>query len=255
MRYFLDISFRGAQYHGWQIQPHDVSVQETLEKAFAAVLRTPVPLTGAGRTDAGVNARRMVAHADIPIGSTDSDSLRKAVNAICRPDIVVNSMTPVADSAHARFDAVRRTYRYFVHTQPDPFAYPLSWQAPAGLDFQAMNRAARTLVGTHDFTSFAKLHSDAKTNICTVTEAQWHPMPDETGRWYFQISADRFLRNMVRAVVGTLVLIGKGKTDADGLKDIMDSYDRCAAGTSMPAHALFLWDVNYPYYNTLENQK
>ena len=255
MRYFLDISFRGAQYHGWQIQPHDISVQEALEKAFAAVLRSPVPLTGAGRTDAGVNARRMVAHADIPASAPDADRIRKAVNAICRPDIVVNSMTPVADSAHARFDAVRRTYRYFVHTQADPFAYPLSWQASAGLDFQAMNRAAQTLIGTHDFTSFAKLHSDAKTNICTVTEAQWHHMSGETGRWYFQISADRFLRNMVRAVVGTLILIGKGKTDADGLNEIMASHDRCAAGTSMPAHALFLWDVNYPYYNTLQNQK
>ena len=250
MRYFLDISFRGAAYHGWQIQPHDVSVQEVLEKALTTLLREPTAVTGAGRTDAGVNARCMVAHFDAPeMDAGRRQGLVRSINAICRPDIVVNDMTPVHDTAHARFDATRRTYRYFVHTHDDPFVYPLSWRTPPALDFEAMNVAAERIVGCRDFTSFSKLHTDVKTNICTVAQARWMPMEGEPGRWFFEVSADRFLRNMVRAIVGTLVLVGRGRLDADGVSEIIDRCDRCAAGSSMPAHPLFLWDVNYPYYN------
>lgn len=250
MRFFLNISFRGLSYHGWQRQPGDMSVQQKLEEALSTVLKCPVAITGAGRTDTGVNARCMPAHFDWPTSvepsSADLSNLLKAVNAICRPDIVVNTIVPVADDAHARFDATSRTYRYFVHTQPDPFVYPLSWQAPPSLDFDAMNKAAQLLLGRKDFTSFSKLHTDVKTNICTVTDARWVKMDGES-RWYFQISADRFLRNMVRAVVGTLVDVGRGKYPPEHVLDILNAMDRCAAGTSMPAHPLFLWDVVYPY--------
>ena len=251
MRFFLDISFRGACYHGWQRQPGDMSVQQRLEEAMCAVLKASVAVTGAGRTDTGVNARCMPAHFDWPVEETVTaerlEGLRKALNAICRPDIVVNSIRCVADDAHARFDATRRTYRYFVHTEPDPFVYPLSWQAPRGLDFGRMNEAARHLLGRQDFTSLSKLHTDVKTNICNVATAEWRPMDADGKRWYFEISADRFLRNMVRATVGTLVDVGRGKYAPEHVKEVLAAMDRCAAGTSMPAHALFLWEVAYPY--------
>lgn len=245
----MDISFRGARYHGWQVQPGDVSVQGTLEAALATLARRPVAVTGAGRTDAGVNARRMVAHADLDLAPDRTPRLIRSLNAILRPDIVVNAMTPVADDAHARFDAVSRTYRYFAHTAHDPFVYPLSWLTPPKMDFSAMNEAARHILGTQDFTSFAKLHSDARTNICTVTHACWHRIPQQPSQWFFEITADRFLRNMVRAVVGTLTMVGAGRIPPDAVRDIIAARNRCAAGTSMPANALFLWDVNYPYYN------
>lgn len=244
MRWFLDISFRGAPYHGWQIQPGDVTVQQQVEQALSMVLKHRVSLTGAGRTDAGVNARQMPAHFDTDT-MIDPVSLCRSLNAICRPDIAVNACCRVHDDAHARFDACARTYRYFVHTRPDPFAYRLSWQVPASLDFGAMNEAALALLGTHDFTSFSKLHTDVKTNICTVTEARW--VQSGPHNRYFEITADRFLRNMVRAVVGTLMEVGRGKVPATHIAEIMRLKDRCRAGTSVPGHALFLWKVDYPY--------
>lgn len=246
MRYFMNISFRGARYHGWQVQPYDVSVQQTLEEALTRILGTPTSITGAGRTDAGVNARMMPAHfdADADIFDEKAESIIRSLNAICRPDIVVHEIVPVHDDAHARFDASLRTYRYFVHTSPNPFIWPLSWQS-GFLDFEAMNIAAKDLLGTHDFTSFSKLHTDVKTNICTVHAANW--VEYSPGMWYFEISADRFLRNMVRAVVGTLVDVGRRKYDTNHIRNILHAMDRCKAGTSMPAHALFLWQVEYPY--------
>lgn len=247
MRYFLDIAFRGAPYHGWQIQPGDITVQQVVEQALGTLLRHPVAVTGAGRTDSGVNARCMPAHfdTDMPLTNDVRCRLIRSLNAICRPDIVVRHLIPVADDSHARFDATERTYRYFVNTEPDPFRYPLSWFSASPLDFNAMNLAARSLLGTHDFTSFAKLHTDNKTNICTVTDARW--MQTDPTHWYFQISADRFLRNMVRAVVGTLVQVGRHAAPVTHVADTMARMDRCAAGTSMPGNALFLWDVKYPY--------
>lgn len=243
----MNIAFRGKRYHGWQIQPSDISVQQTLEVALKTVLRVAVPITGAGRTDAGVNARIMPAHFDLDecLDTNRRTGLCRALNAICRPDIVVREIAPVHADAHARFDATLRTYRYFAHTQPDPFVYPLSWQAPPGLDFAAMNRAAELLIGTRDFTSFSKLHTNTKTNICTVSTARW--VQTQQHEWYFEISADRFLRNMVRAVVGTLVDVGRHKLEPSDITAILEAGNRCSAGTSMPAHALFLWNVQYPY--------
>ena len=158
----------------------------------------------------------------------------------------MRSITPVHPDAHARFDATARTYRYYAHTARNPFVRHLSWQASPTLDFDAMNQAAALLIGRRDFTSFAKLHSDARTNICDLRHACWHRIG--TDRWYFEITADRFLRNMVRAVVGTLVEVGRGKMTPAGIMQVLDAADRCAAGTSMPAHALFLWDVSYDYW-------
>lgn len=245
MRYFLELAYRGAPYHGWQTQPNADSVQSAIERALTLALRYPVTIVGAGRTDTGVNASRMYAHFDTREPIADKPSLLRALNSICGPDISLTAIHDVAADAHARFDATSRTYHYYVHTRKSPFLYPLSWQAPATLDFELMNRAAAMLLTTSDFTSFAKLHSDAKTNICRVTRAEWVDLGE--GRRVFIITADRFLRNMVRAVVGTLVDVGRHKLTPDQFRDIIERRDRCAAGTSMPPHPLFLHDVTYPY--------
>ncbi len=244
MRWFIDLSYRGAPFHGWQVQPGVVTVQSVIEGALERLRGCPVAITGAGRTDAGVNARRMIAHVDFPEEFDPREgTFLRSLNALCGPDIAIRSIWPVAPDAHARFDATERTYRYFVHTAKDPFASGLSWQAPANLDFELMNEAAAALLGRRDFTSFSKLHTDVKTNICDLRAAGWHRM-DESHR-YFEIVADRFLRNMVRAVVGTLVDVGRHKLDTAAVMAILEARDRCAAGTSMPAGPLFLWDVKY----------
>jgi len=245
MRYFMRLSYCGAAYHGWQVQPDAVSVQQTLEQALATLLRHPTPVTGAGRTDAGVNARLMVAHLDTQQPIADAARLVHSLNALLPRDIAVHDIMPVADDAHARFDATSRTYKYFVHTSKDPFVHPLSWQCPPTLDFDLMNQAAACLLQHSDFTSFSKLHTDVKTNLCRVTHAQWTPLQDDGRRWVFTITADRFLRNMVRAVVGTLVEVGRHKMTIEQFNRVIEQRDRCAAGTSMPAHALFLWDITY----------
>lgn len=242
MRYFMELSYRGAPFHGWQVQPGDISVQQVIEEALATLLRRPVPLTGAGRTDAGVNAHSMTAHFD-----TDSEpgpTFMRSLDSLCGPDIAIHSLRRVRPDAHARFDATERSYRYFATTAKNPFARGLAWKAPATLDFDAMNTAAEMIVGRRDFTSFAKLHSDAKTNICDLRQARWYRIDDNA--WYFEIVADRFLRNMVRAVVGTLADVGRGKMKPEQIIDVLERRDRCAAGMSMPAEALFLWSVKYP---------
>lgn len=249
MRYFLKLSYLGAPFHGWQSQPNAVSVQQTIEEALATVLRSPVPITGAGRTDTGVNARVMFAHFDTTEPIADSRRLIQGLNRLCGPAIALQDLIPVHDDAHARFDATARTYKYFVTFDKSPFLAPQSWYSPSPLDVDAMNTGAEILLHTDDFTSFAKLHSDTKTNICRVSEARWDTWTNDYGTpgIVFTITADRFLRNMVRAVVGTLVDMGRGKLSTDGLRDIIDRRDRCSAGTSMPPQALFLWDVRYPY--------
>ena len=249
MRYFLKISFQGAAYHGWQIQPRDVSVQETIEKALAMVLRHETPITGAGRTDAGVNATTMYAHFDTtdPI---DSVQLVRSLNGILPQDIAIHAVIPVHDDAHARFDATSRTYKYFAHTAKSPLLRATSWQCSPDLDFALMNEAAKRLLDYEDFTSFSKLHTDVKTNNCHITHAQWtqcESIDTNVEQWVFTITADRFLRNMVRAIVGTLVEVGRHKITVDDFCRIIEQKDRCAAGTSMPAHALYLWNVKYPY--------
>lgn len=244
-RFFLKISYRGSSFHGWQRQPGDCSVQQTIEEALSTVLRQSVTITGAGRTDTGVNARLMYAHLDLPDNRIidDTEVILRGVNRLVGKDIAIHSVHPVPDDAHARFDAASRTYHYFVHTEKDPFLYPLSWQAPRNLDFKKMNQAAELLLKTTDFTSFSKLHTDVKTNNCKVSRAEW---VFQNGNPVFIITADRFLRNMVRAVVGTLVDVGRGKISIEDFKRIIEQKDRCAAGTSMPGNALFLWDITYP---------
>lgn len=247
-RYFMRLSFRGLPFHGWQTQPGAVTVQQTIEEALATLLRRPVPIVGAGRTDAGVNARLMVAHFDTPSPLPMPEArLAGALNSMVGPDIAIHEVYEVAPDLHARFSATSRTYRYFALPGKSAFMYPLTWRAPATLDYEAMNSAARLLIDTSDFTSFAKLHSDAKTNICRVTRAEWMPWQSMEGAqgMVFEITADRFLRNMVRAVVGTLVEVGRGKLTREGFARIIESRDRCQAGTSMPPQALYLWNVTY----------
>lgn len=244
-RYFLRLSYRGAPFHGWQVQPNAVSVQGEVEKALTIALRTPVSIVGAGRTDTGVNARVMYAHFDYEGELDDKGRLLVSINRLVGRDIAVQDIIPVSDHAHARFDATERSYKYFVVFKKTPFFYPLSWLCPNGLDIERMNEAAQILPETEDFTSFAKLHSDAKTNICRVTKAEWTLQGESTA--IFTITADRFLRNMVRAIVGTLVDVGRGKLTIDEFRKIIERKDRCAAGQSMPGEALFLWDIKYPY--------
>ncbi len=247
-RYFLHLAYCGASFHGWQIQPGASSVQQSVEQALSMILRKPVSVVGAGRTDAGVNARCMVAHADLDVSESTAVTLARKVNAICGPDITVYSLTKVHDEAHARFDATSRTYRYYVNLRRSPFTGAYSWHSPAQLDFRSMNIAAAELLVVDDFTSFAKLHSDARTNICHVTKAEWSHVGGDADIWYFEITADRFLRNMVRAVVGTLIDVGRGKLSLEEWRRVIDRHDRCAAGTSMPPYALYLWNVAYSYY-------
>lgn len=244
-RYFMKLAYRGANFHGWQSQPNAVSVQSIIEDALTTIMRNPIKITGAGRTDTGVNAHMMIAHFDAEQPLSSPEGLVKALNSLVGKDIAIYSIRPVHDDAHARFDATSRTYHYYAHTDKSPFLYPLSWQAPVNLNFELMNKAAEILLGIDDFTSFAKLHTDVKTNICNVTYAKWEQISEN--QWMFVITADRFLRNMVRAVVGTLVDVGRGKITLQQFSDIIAAKNRCAAGTSMPAHALFLWDVTYPY--------
>ncbi len=243
MRYFLRCSYCGAGFHGWQVQPHDSSVQQEIERALSMVLRQPTAIVGAGRTDAGVNAATMWAHFDAhPIH--DCDRLVHSLNGILCKDIAIHCIRAVHDDAHARFDATSRTYKYYVHTTKSPFLYPLSWYCRWDLDYELMNQAAQRMMQYRDFTSFSKLHTDVKTNNCVITHARWER---EGEQWVFTITADRFLRNMVRAIVGTLVEVGQHKISIEQFCDIIEKKDRCKAGTSMPGNALFLWDVTYPY--------
>lgn len=242
MRYFIRLSYNGTGFSGWQVQPRETTVQGVIEEALSKVLRRSVGITGAGRTDTGVNARMMVAHFDhdAPL----PDGLVRSLNAMVGRNIAIEEIWQVADDAHARFDAVERTYHYYACTRKSPFIYPLSWQASPNLDFEAMNAAAAHLIGRKDFTSFSKLHTQVKTNICDVRHARWEQCTPHV--WCFTITADRFLRNMVRAVVGTLVEVGRGKISPDEVAAIIEKKDRCSAGTSMPPQALYLWDIRYP---------
>lgn len=247
MRYFIELSYSGLPYHGWQRQPNATSVQQMVEESLATILRAEVPVTGCGRTDTGVNARRMYAHFDVDSLQIPEERLANSLDNMCGRYIAVHRVFGVPDELHARFSATSRTYRYLVHFRKDPFLNNLSWRAAAPLDMAAMNEAAAILLETDDFTSFAKLHSDAKTNICKVTQAVWLPSTTPQGdpSLIFQITADRFLRNMVRAVVGTLVEVGRGKMTIEEFRNVVSAKNRCAAGNSMPPHALYLWEVVY----------
>lgn len=244
MRYFLKLSYNGAPFHGWQVQPNAVSVQSTIEEALSTVLRENISIVGAGRTDTGVNAHQMYAHFDYDKEIPDFCKLINSLNRLVGKDIAIYDIIKVADDAHARFDATARTYKYFVTHEKSPFLYPLSWHCPQSLDYEKMNEACEVLKRHIDFTSFSKLHTDVKTNICRIDYAHWQ---QEGEMMVFTITADRFLRNMVRAVVGTLVEVGRGKISVEEFEQIILKKDRCSAGTSMPPQALFLWKVDYDY--------
>ncbi len=252
MRYFLRLAYNGRGFHGWQSQPNATSVQSTIEDALSLVLRSDIKIVGAGRTDAGVNASEMYAHFDLPEPIADPTRLLRSLNHLMGSDIALYDVLPVKDTAHARFDALSRTYKYYVSSAKSPFISDFTWRATTELNFKAMNEAAAMLLQVSDFTSFSKLHTDVKTNICKVTEAYWAPVEasdlytDNSGLMVFTITADRFLRNMVRSVVGTLVLVGRGKLTLSGFQSIIEAKDRQAAGESMPAHPLFLNKVVYP---------
>jgi tRNA pseudouridine38-40 synthase len=242
MRYFITLSFDGTAYHGWQIQPHSVSVQEELQKALSTLLRMPVEVVGAGRTDTGVHARKMVSHFDIN-AELDCQQLVYKLNKLLPRDIAVQHVEQVSDDMHARFSAKSRTYHYYVHLGKNPFLRSYSWQLYGYPDFELMNKAAVVLMEYMDFTSFSKVNTDTKTNDCTITEAHWDRVGE--GQWRFTITANRFLRNMVRAIVGTLMEVGRGRMTIEQLRQVIEAKDRCRAGDSVPGNALFLVDVKY----------
>lgn len=242
MRYFIHLAYDGTNYHGWQIQPDANSVQEELQKALSVLIRREIEIVGAGRTDAGVHARRMVAHFDFD-GPLDCQQTAYRLGRMLPRDIAIYRIEPVADGMHARFSATRRTYHYYLHTERDPFCRQYSCELHYELDFQLMNEAGRILCTYDDFGAFCKSHSDVKTTLCHVTEARWIQV--DSLHWYFRISANRFLRNMVRAVVGTMIDVGRHRVTLDEFRKIVEGKQRTQAGESMPAHALFLEDVAY----------
>ena len=242
MRYFVWFSYDGTAYHGWQIQPNGNSVQEELQRALSTLFREEISVTGAGRTDAGVHARQMVAHFDFS-EAIDLEQLAYKLNRILPCDIAVDRVELVDDDMHARFSATSRTYHYYIHTKKDPFSRPYSTELHYELDFDKMNEAGRILMTYDDFGAFCKSHSDVKTTLCRVTKAEW--VQTSATSWYFEITANRFLRNMVRAVVGTLIDVGRGRLTLDDFRKVIEGKRRTEAGESMPANALFLENIRY----------
>ena len=243
-RYFIHLAYNGANYNGWQTQPGLPTVQQTLEEALGTLLRQPIAVVGCGRTDTGVHASDFYAHFDYGgQESVDGGRLAFKLNNFLPSDIAIFGIFPVADNAHARFDATARTYQYHVSDRRLPFRQGQYCRIYFKPDLDKMNEAARLLMQYDDFTSFAKLHTQVKTNICHLSEAHWDTVGEE---WVFTIRSNRFLRNMVRSVTGTLLDVGRGKLSLEGLKEIIERKDRCAAGVSMPACGLFLTKVEYP---------
>ena len=246
MRYFLRFAYDGTAFHGSQRQPNGVTVQETMEQALALIFREEVQLTFAGRTDAGVHAREMYAHFDIGDEAMKKERERLVfrLNGILPDSIAIFDIYPVKENAHARFDAVRRTYEYHIIDHKDPFLCKQATRVRPGLDFAAMNESAKLLIGKLDFASFCRTNTDVKTTICDLKQAEWKEL--DNGHAVFTISADRFLRNMVRAVVGTLFEIGRGKMTKEQFAEVITQHNRCAAGDSAPAEGLFLTHIEYP---------
>ena len=242
-RYFIYLAYDGTRYHGWQIQPNGDSVQQQLMEALQTLLRREVvEVTGAGRTDTGVHAKLMVAHFDYD-EAVNCTMLAYKLNRLLPPDISVFKVEPVDAEMHARFSAKARRYEYYVTTAKSPFMRQYRYKLHKAPDFELMNQAAKLLLQVEDFTSFSKLHTDVKTNICHVTRAEWSQVDEVT--WVFNIQADRFLRNMVRAIVGTLLEVGYGKLTLEDFQQVIQQKDRCSAGMSVPAQGLFLADIQY----------
>lgn len=243
MRYFIKLAYNGTQYHGWQIQPNAASVQETMNKAFSVILNSEISLMGAGRTDTGVHAKEMYAHFDLEKPFDIPVTIHK-LNSFLPKDIVIYSVFPVADDAHTRFDAIKRTYEYHINTFKDAFLQEQSWYFHQKLDLDLMNKAASLLLKHTDFQCFSKVNTDVNTFDCTIFEAQWK---QENDKLIFTISANRFLRNMVRSIVGTLINIGLHKITLADFETIIESKNRERAGFSVPAHGLYLTKIEYDY--------
>jgi len=243
-RYFIYLSFKGTNYSGWQKQPRKTTIQELLDESLSTVLQEKIVTTGAGRTDTGVHARRFVAHFDsVKTNLHDSDNLVFRLNSFLPPDIAVNRVRKVKETAHARFDARSRTYEYLITTIKDPMKLGYALYRQGSLDIDSMNRASGYLLNHSNFTSFSKLHGNAKTNECKIYEARWEV--DGT-LIRFTISANRFLRNMVRAIVGTMIEVGRGKLSPEDINMIIMAKDRQKAGKSARAEGLYLTNIEYP---------
>ena len=241
-RYFICFRYDGTAYHGWQVQPNGHSVQAELQQAMSVILREPIVTVGAGRTDAGVHARKMFAHFDFH-AEIDTEQFAYKLNRLLPRDISVLNVYPVGEDMHARFSAKWRTYHYYIHLSKNPFLRHYSCQLPYQLDFSLMNEAASHLLEVEDFGAFCKSNTDVKTTLCHVVQAEWVEVGEDA--WYFVIKANRFLRNMVRAVVGTLIEVGRHRMTLDEFDAVVRSGNRTKAGESMPANALFLEDVEY----------
>lgn len=257
MRFFITFTYNGTNYCGWQRQPNGTAVQEELEKALTTILRTPIEVVGAGRTDAGVHALNMVAHFDVaddiiakmnksvdcrPL-TVDYNRLINNLNSLLPYDIAVKKIEKVTDEAHARFDALSRKYEYHIITHKNPFLKEQACRLHFPLNIELMNEAAKVLFEYEDFTSFSKLHTDVKTNNCTIMEAYWTERGEEL---VFTIKANRFLRNMVRAIVGTLMEVGRERMTIDGFRQVIEAKNRCSAGHSVPACGLYFIEAEYP---------
>ena len=243
-RYFIFLSYRGTQYHGWQIQPNSVTVQKLLDEALGTILSEEIKTIGAGRTDTGVHALLFCAHFDSKWDNlVERENFIYKLNGILPQDISASGIRMVKSSANARFDAISRTYKYFISRRKNPFSLDSAWFVHGNLDIAKMNEAALVLYNIKEFTSFSKLHSDNKTDTCNVTCAHWEQVDDNV---IFTITADRFLRNMVRAIVGTMVEVGAGKIGLKEFENIILARDRGKAGKSAPAKGLFLTGIEYP---------
>lgn len=242
-RYFIELAYNGSAYNGWQIQPNAPSVQEELQKALSLLLKQEISVTGAGRTDTGVHASFFVAHFDSNIRLEDPDFWVGKLNRFLNKDISIHTIYQATTDAHARFSALSRTYTYYLATEKNPFTWPFTYRVYPVPDIARMNEACEILKEYTDFTSFSKLHTDVKTNNCRIEKAAWEKQGQQL---IFTIKADRFLRNMVRAIVGTLLEVGQNKISLDMFREIIESKDRCRAGTSVPGNALFLSAIEYP---------
>ena len=249
-RYFIELAYNGSEFHGWQIQPGVPTVQESINHALTCLTGEVVNIVGCGRTDTGVHASHFVAHFDLTTPCSDTDKLCLKLGRFFRGSIRIDRIVKVLPDCHARFSATSRTYHYLIGRGRQPFLAPFCWEHSPELDLLVMNQMAELIIGQHDFTSFSKLHTDTKTNICEVYEAGWK---DEGKFLVFRIRADRFLRNMVRALVGTMVEGGKGHRNSQEMIQIMEAKNRSAAGMSAPAQGLFLTRVDYPPESFLVN--
>ncbi|MBS1532798.1 MAG: tRNA pseudouridine(38-40) synthase TruA [Bacteroidetes bacterium] len=258
-RYFIELSYDGSNYHGWQVQPNALTVQQLLDEALSTVLRQSIETTGCGRTDTGVHATQFYAHFDLksivnselsmdnPVKNIHHSPLTidsRGLNAVLPKDIAIKRIIPVHHDAHARFDATQRSYEYHIHFEKDPFKVNRSWELRDKPDIALMNKAAAIMMEYTDFSCFSKSNTQTFTNNCKITKAEW---VEQDGGLVFHISADRFLRNMVRAIVGTLIAIGRKEMGPAAIKQIIESKNRSKAGTSVPACGLYLTEVKYPY--------